>query len=163
MNFFYVATSHGRSLFYLAIFTSMLNYNLVLLFLHTRWRNLSFFLIMSNHTRLLPFHRFRVEPHFSFLVSIQLSPAGPSSSHHCSRLRWGANFSLGLFRSSCGDFLPRLFAVSLSVHQHSHHSRHYIFTRKRRQDREVNPRPLEWQASMLIARPCHSIFYLQFN
>ena len=129
---------------------------LVLLFLHTRWCNPSFFLTMSSHMRRLPFNQFWVEPHFSFLISIPRSPAGPSSSRHRSRLRWGANFSLSLSHSSYWDFLQILFAVSLSGHQHSHRSHHYIFARKRRGDREVNPPPLEWQASMLTARPCHS-------
>ena len=63
--------------------------------------------------------------------------------------------------SACFSFHFVLLAVfrfcswivlAASVHCSSH------YCEKRRNGRDVNPRPLEWQASVLTTRPCHSPF-----
>ena len=42
-----------------------------------------------------------------------------------------------------------VFLVNSEIH-------HSYYEKWRSRDREVNPQPLEWQASVLTARPCHS-------
>ena len=107
--------------------------------LHLRWR--------------WPFNRLRSEPSLVCIRPTFACRSLPISSLLPPSLRC-------LLLHTVDKAMARSCVVFL-VTSEIHHSRHYYKKRQSRY-RAGNPWPFEWQASMLIARPCHSLMMMIF-
>ena len=85
----------------------------------------------------------RMHNYFDYLLYLSLYWA--HSLHPPSLRCWLLHKVDKAMACSCAVFL-----VTSEIHQSS-----LYYEKRWSQDRKVNPRPLDWQASMLTARPCH--------